>query len=187
MEEVVCNYSKFGFCKYKSLCKRKHFCQVCGDLSSCKDIKNCQMIHPNTCKRFANRKFCKCDQECTYFHKDNTKQNEDERQAKINLWEKIVTEMAHKLISLETELKDIKREKEIEDNSDKEEVTKPNIGDNKGDINTNEVVTEEIKVTKDTGDSDRNDEKGDFLQCNFCGFKCIKDSLLKKHIKAKHE
>ena len=99
-----------------------------------------------------------------------------------------MTEMAHTLISLETELKYIKREIEIKDNSDKEEVTKPNIGDNKGGSKTNDVVTKERKVTKDTGDSDPNDNNGSFfLQCNLCDLKCIKDSLHKKHVKAKHQ
>ena len=121
------------------------------------------MGHPNTCKRFANGKSWKFDQECAYFHKENTQYNENETQAKINLLEKIVTEMAHTLISLETELKYIKREIEIKDNSDKEEVTKPNIGDNKGGSKTNDVVTKERKVTKDTGDSDPNDNNGSFF------------------------
>ena len=95
-----------------------------------------------------------------------------------------MTEMAHKLISLETELREIKRVKEIKDNSDKEEGAKRNRV--KGDNKTNEFVIEEMKVSKDTGNRDSNDEKGGILQCNLCEYKCIKDSLLNKHIKAKH-
>ena len=39
MEDEVCIFDKFGFCRFKSTCKRKHFDQKCEDLSSCKKLK----------------------------------------------------------------------------------------------------------------------------------------------------
>ena len=52
MEEEVCTYYKFGFCKFKSICKRQHFDQKCENLSICRDIAKCMKRHPKTCKRF---------------------------------------------------------------------------------------------------------------------------------------
>ena len=39
MEEEVCMYQKFWFCKFKAQCKNRHLKDLCKDLSACIDPK----------------------------------------------------------------------------------------------------------------------------------------------------
>ena len=54
MEEEICQYAKFGFCKYKKECKRKRFSEECKDLAMYKNIQMCMKRHPKECKRYSN-------------------------------------------------------------------------------------------------------------------------------------
>ena len=55
MEEKLCMYSKFGFCKFKHNCRRKHYTEECYN-SNCKDKNTCQKRHPKNCKKLLFRK-----------------------------------------------------------------------------------------------------------------------------------
>ena len=44
MESEVCQYSKYGFCKFKEACKRKHYNENCRDLSDCQQIKKTAQV-----------------------------------------------------------------------------------------------------------------------------------------------
>ena len=52
MEEEICQYDKFGFCKFRKECKRLHFIEECKDLDKCNSIKTCRKRHPKCCKRY---------------------------------------------------------------------------------------------------------------------------------------
>ena len=77
MEEEVCMYYKFGFCKFKSTCKRQHFDQKCENLSKCRTIANCMKRHPKTCKRFALQSDCRYGKDCAYNHEESISITED--------------------------------------------------------------------------------------------------------------
>ena len=100
MEEEVCMFGKFGFCKFKEVCKRKHFTNVCESLSRCTNIKTCQKIHPKACRRFKTGNQCKFKEDCAY---DHTRKNHDEEKnnlkEKVDLLEKLVNEITNKVES----------------------------------------------------------------------------------------
>jgi hypothetical protein len=39
MEDEICLFDKFGYCKYKKECRKRHFSEECQELSNCKSIK----------------------------------------------------------------------------------------------------------------------------------------------------
>ena len=53
MEGGVCNYQKFGFCKYKDLYKNHHLKETCKNLSACVNSKSCKKRHPRVRKKQA--------------------------------------------------------------------------------------------------------------------------------------
>ena len=105
MEEEVCNYQKFGFCKFEDKCQKKHLKVTCHDLSVCAEIKTCQKRHPRRCKRHALEGFCGFRAVCAYHHQDQstqlTKNSNTEMNKKVEDLEKIIHEMAEKMVTLE--------------------------------------------------------------------------------------
>ena len=133
MEEVICQYNKFGFCKYRSECRKKHITIECEDLECFKTSKSCNKRHPKRSKKYdsANRRF---ESDCAYKHvkpksnKDhehlkekvdalekivqaniNTNQDNQQLKDKIEVLEKVVHAMTRKVLCLETELKEVKK------------------------------------------------------------------------------
>ena len=108
-------HSKFGFCKFKEQCKRKHYSEICQDFKVCQTIKTCPKRHPKRCKKNLSENGCNFGSDCAYRHGiNNDTIKADETDAKIDRLEKIVIEMASKLVSKEnvtvntedTEMKD---------------------------------------------------------------------------------
>ena len=94
MEEEVCTYAKFGFCKFRGSCKRKHFTEVCEDLSRCTEVKECQKIHPKICRRFSLEKEYRFKEYCEYTHEGSNSDNEKEvLKERVDLLEKEVNEL----------------------------------------------------------------------------------------------
>ena len=111
MEDEVCVYSKFGYCKYKEKCKRKHFYEDCEHLHECSDIKRCEKRHPKRCKKYASGNTCRFKNDCAYSHKKSVEsQEKDMLKEKVNSLEKTVSEMVIKLINFEKELNEIKKD-----------------------------------------------------------------------------
>ena len=61
-----CSFQDSGYCKYKRKCNFKHFEHVCKD-PKCKN-RDCNKRHPQPCKHFFLRKFCRFGSECMYDH-----------------------------------------------------------------------------------------------------------------------
>ena len=66
MEGEVCNYQKFGFCKFKDDYKKKHLEETCEDLSTSANSKGWHKRHPRGCERHALEGFCRFGLECVY-------------------------------------------------------------------------------------------------------------------------
>ena len=109
MEGEVCKYDKFGYCKYKDDCQKKHFSEECGDLSECKNIKSCDKSHPKKCK-INDSGNCSYKNLCAYNHQKTVI---DKYQAEINekvkKMEIVVQALTRKVLSLEEELKEVKK------------------------------------------------------------------------------
>ena len=59
-------YSKFGFCKFKSMCKIKHYTEECNK-QNCQEKNTCQKRHPKKCKRYSLGK-CRFKNYCAFKH-----------------------------------------------------------------------------------------------------------------------
>ena len=97
MEGEVCQFQKFGFCKFKGGCKRKHLTQICESLLRCKDINKCEKRHPKNCKKFASGNGCKHHEKCAYNH-HVTKYDEEQNELKdkVGILEKKIADMTKK-------------------------------------------------------------------------------------------
>ena len=107
--EEPCLYSKYGFCKFKEKCRRKHYSEVCHHLETCKSTKTCEKRHPKKCKRYNTEKGCRFGSECGYHHSEQHDDNKTcECKAKIDILEKIATEITSKIIDHENKLDNMK-------------------------------------------------------------------------------
>ena len=134
MEDEICQYGKYGYCKFKSECKQKHLSEECEDLENCKIIKSCTKRHPKRCKKHDSEK-CRFGETCAYKHLESTKNKEydilkekvheleqivnmektknkdsDILKEKLQKVEKVVHALTRKVLSLETKLEKVERE-----------------------------------------------------------------------------
>ena len=189
MEDEVCIFDKFGFCRFKSTCKRKHFNQKCEDLSSCKNIKSCMKRHPKTCKRFAFQDVCRFGSTCAYNHKEKTSNTEDsEMKEKVKLLEAVVQKMFLNVIKLEAEDNELKTKIKNRDIIE-EPVFVSEHTDNHNIKNAESKSSQERTVNEDDataavkiGEGKQNMD----LKCDLCDYSCKKKNMMKKHMKIKH-
>ena len=88
---------------------KKHLSEVCHHLEACKSTKTCKKQHPKNCKKYNTERGCRFGSECAYYHKrDQDSSKPCECQTKIDILEKIVTEMAHKIVNHENTLDNMK-------------------------------------------------------------------------------
>ena len=72
-ERSTCHYHKYGYCREKNECERFHSSVICSK-TNC-DVKNCRDRHPQQCKFFASKDFCKFGDSCMYDHKPDQKKS----------------------------------------------------------------------------------------------------------------
>ena len=109
MEDGVCMYNKYGFCKLRDTCERKHYEEQCEDSSGCMGPKLCQKRHPWPCKRYNTKKGCKFGDVCAYQHKkESLNGQENGLEKKVKLLETLMIEMTKKMSQLESEVEDLK-------------------------------------------------------------------------------
>ena len=70
----VCNFFKYGFCKYLDKCKHKHEKTEC-EKEAC-EIKTCSFRHPKACRYFKEFRRCKFGDYCFYSHDKNGEESE---------------------------------------------------------------------------------------------------------------
>ena len=212
MEEEICQYSKFGFCKYRNECKKKHFIVECED-PDCKTQKSCDKRHPKRCRKHDLGR-CRFENECAYKHlkpannqdheelkvkvaalektvQEITKTNKDneEFKEKFKVLEKVLHAMTRKVLYLETALKDIKEKSNIEHVKEKENETKDEASDGNLSFNFNH---KDLKGSSSTPNNkndkyDESDLKVEMLSCKECKYSCKKEKSLKNHMLTKHE
>ena len=107
MEGEVCFHQKFGFCKFKEMCSKQHLEETCQELSACQKPNNCHKRHPKECKRY-EKGFCRFGIGCAYSHQEKStlKAGNKEINVKVEMLEKMVFEMAEKIMKLESKVKE---------------------------------------------------------------------------------
>ena len=169
----MCQYYKFGYCKFKHQCHKEHVETKCEALSAFRDIKCCHKRHPKVCKRFALEIFCKYGEHCAYEHivKDQSKGEVDE----------LVEDMKNIKAELDILKNTVKSLSQIKEEG---KVIKKSIHDLKADIKN--IKAENLQMSRkigqleeemetDTDDQSENDEAGshsigelELLSCEFC-------------------
>ena len=86
----ICNFNKFGFCKFRDRCRKQHVNDKCEN-SSC-DISVCMRRHPRRCKYYSEYKRCKYGEWCRFEHVENVSNVEIDDLKKEN--ESILTKLA---------------------------------------------------------------------------------------------
>ena len=97
--ESVCQFNKFGFCKFIKSCFRKHEERKCEN-GTC-EKQECPFRHPRTCKFFVMYKNCKFGTYCKFEH-DLPK---DENNKEIESIKKELEELKERIIEKEKEIK----------------------------------------------------------------------------------
>ena len=109
MEEEVCIYQKFGYCRYNERCKKKHLEETCQQRTACVNQKTCHKRHPRGCKRYGVEGFCGFGAGCAYHHQERPSSHEKvdstEIEMKLENLEKTVVEMADQINKLECKIK----------------------------------------------------------------------------------
>ena len=67
--QTVCQFNKFGFCKFGNRCFRHHENKLCKN-GSCQ-VLECQLRHPKKCKFFSQYFYCKFGTYCRFSHEKN--------------------------------------------------------------------------------------------------------------------
>ena len=211
MEGEACQYSKFGFCKFKDMCERKHFTEECDKNSKCQDTNTCDKRQPKNCNGYYSGN-CRFKNDCAYKHQSNfANQDQCEIQEKVKFLENIVLELSLKLLNMEKEVKVLKQNKsgenpsvekiyENETKSVKENLSSSQVIDTEPEVSKEDEV-EAVEVfpeidlsmisdKKEEGESQAavNDKKvkEKFLFCDYCSYKCKKKGDLQKHKNVKH-
>ena len=119
-EVKLCQYNKYGFCKFGRTCLNKHVDQKC-DAIKC-DGKKCSYRHPKICRYYLNFKYCKFGEYCRYDHrkleseesvkeKKRLIENVNEKDNLIDQLKKELDEKQKQIKALELSLEE--KEKEI--------------------------------------------------------------------------
>ena len=124
MEDKVCVFNKYGYCKYAQNCRRKHVDIIC-EIGNCEE-KACERRHPKVCKYFSFYKRCKFGEFCRFKHCEKEPEKDlDTLNGKINILEKTVADHKAVIANLIERLSKLEVSNEIPDsakNSDDEEV-----------------------------------------------------------------
>ena len=183
MEEEICQYSKYGYCKFKDTCKRKHYSEDCRDPQTASRSRPAQRDTLNLAKDMlpeaANSKM----NVPTAIRKNPKIKETCEPTNTIDILEKIVREITLKFIKVDQELKYIKEQMKLHgitvnsrvDNSTEEK-----------DVAANNETVKEVAKTYKIENIEANDSKKEFLTCKLCDYKCKKMISLQKHSNTKH-
>ena len=111
--KTVCNFNKYGFCKYRETCHHLHLSETC-DNKLCEN-SSCPKRHPRVCRYFKIFNQCKFGSFCYYKHETEdviTQNDPDEIKAKI-------VSLENKVLELETVIReDNVKIKNLEERSD---------------------------------------------------------------------
>ena len=115
--QSLCNYNKFGFCKFREVCRKQHVKELCEELSC--DGKTCIQRHPKECKFFRNRGYCKFGEWCHFLHvvrkNPEIEKIKEENKAileKLNALEKLLLEKDKEMEQILKAIQETKNTKE---------------------------------------------------------------------------
>ena len=60
----VCDFNKYGFCKFKSTCRKPHIMEICSN-NGC-ETRVCSLRHPKSFRYFREIGYCKFGEWCLF-------------------------------------------------------------------------------------------------------------------------
>ena len=106
MAREVCFFDKFSYCKNGDSCRRLHLKEVCL-VRGC-DYRNCEKRHPNPCKTFMLKGFCRFGTSCKYSHR--LSKEAEEQNKKIESLEEVTKKLSKQIADQNEEIKTLKRD-----------------------------------------------------------------------------
>ena len=106
--EAVCQFFKYGFCKYRETCRKFHSEETCEN-EHCETL-NCLKRHPRECKYYKIYKRCKFGSYCLFTHvsEESTKEANDEKlDAKFEYIEKEVENLKATIKASNAKIEDL--------------------------------------------------------------------------------
>ena len=103
--ESICQFFKFGFCKFGTSCRNKHVATICENIQC--DVRNCLLRHPRDCKYFRAYNRCKFDSYCMFKHVSN-KTSDARSRFEDNDLEKKIENLEEEVKKLKSALCDLK-------------------------------------------------------------------------------
>ena len=98
--ETVCNYHKYGHCKFGETCRKFHPKELCKN-DDC-EIQECMNRHPKSCKYFDEYRRCKFGDFCSFSHKNESSGRGDlaDLKARLDVLEKKIEDKDCEIASL---------------------------------------------------------------------------------------
>ena len=62
----VCQYYKYGYCRYQETCRYEHVHELCEETNCV--VRSCRYRHPKACRYFKELNHCKFGSSCQYKH-----------------------------------------------------------------------------------------------------------------------
>ena len=106
MAREICLFDKFSFCKNGDNCRRHHLKEVCL-IRGC-DYRKCDKRHPNPCKTFMMKGFCRFGTACKYSHRIS--KETEEQNKKIESLEEVTKKLSKQVAEQNDEIKALRRE-----------------------------------------------------------------------------
>ena len=64
----ICDFNKYGFCKFKSTCRKPHIMEICSN-NGC-ETRVCSLRHPKSFRYFREIGYCKFGEWCLFNHEN---------------------------------------------------------------------------------------------------------------------
>ena len=192
--EVICNFNKYGYCKFQNECENKHEDRKCSDGSQCKEVKTCPLRHPKMCRRMLMEGFCGRGQKCAYNHKNNDKEKIKLLKEEVKNLNDQMDEMKNSVksliclklegIKLQKDVVNIKGEIKILLEENKETVLK--IKTLEDELHENTVEEADKEATRPLKNNQKEGRNANIFKCEMCEFTTRRNMTFKKHMNTKH-
>ena len=110
MESKVCQFNKFGYCKFTQYCRNRHIESLC-DIAYCQKSL-CEKRHPQLCRYFSIYQKCKFGDFCKFKHinkcREDFKSKIDALEKNICINKETIENLCEKVTELEYIIKEIR-------------------------------------------------------------------------------
>ena len=189
----VCQYFKFGHCKFSETCNKLHVKEQCEN-QNC-EIRSCKLRHPRICKFFRDYNRCKSSDYCSFKHVDNSVNQSQEILEKLNNLAKIINEKDIPIKNLAEKVRVLEEKVGLEDETlDENDGLERSVPCEKCNFVSKSKQGLQVhmrakhKESKEPHvDAVETCDEGNQFTCENCDFVSENEANLKTHITEEHE